>query len=207
MSAHDPGEAGSASQLLCGFGSNPQWTWSRVSSDPRTFERWLNAHAGKVKTLSFGNHRKFESKRPAILFRVVESFQEWVMDNGASPSEAFNRPANVSQQAWFDALFHGLSKNVYRFRRTGAFDFLCLLADLGLAEVRAGSCYLGGSTGPLAGAKKLWGERKPRELGRLADDLAKKLGITFEVVEDALCMWQKREKRKRRSLRPQADHP
>lgn len=72
------------------------------------------------------------------------------------------------------------------------FDFLALLNILGLAEVEPGSCHIVGSTGPKEGAKRLWGRDKtPRELGRLADELAATLGLSPHAVEDALCNWQK----------------
>ncbi len=48
-----------------------------------------------------------------------------------------------------------------------------------------------GSTGPLKGAIKLWGKRPPSELSRLADAAAKALEIRYDVLEDALCVWQK----------------
>jgi len=78
-----------------------------------------------------------------------------------------------------------------RFGRTGRFDFLALLLDLQLVSAEPASCYLRGSTGPLQGARKLWGKRPVSQLDYLAADLAQRLGISPIVLEDALCNWQK----------------
>lgn len=180
----------SAARLLCGFGNRPQWTWKRVSSNPRAFQEWLTKHREDLKSLYFGNHRKFESKKATALFRVFESFLEWATDHGGRPSGAVADAAKTTPEANFHALFSSLH-GIYRMGRTGAFDFLCLLGDLELLNVRPGSCYLVGSTGPLAGAQKLWGERRPADLALLADKAAEALEIPFDVFEDALCMWQK----------------
>jgi alpha-glutamyl/putrescinyl thymine pyrophosphorylase-like protein len=187
----DPSEkAQSAGEFLCAFGTSPYWTWMRVSSDIHSFRSWLIKNSERLKALSFGNHRKYEAKKPMILYRVIVSFLDWVKDNWDTPESAFQRNSHGGPEAKFDALYHSL-KSVFRFGRTGAFDLLCLLGNMGILPVRAGSCYLPGSTGPLKGARKLWGRRPPKELGRLADLTAQTLRIPFEVFEDALCMWQK----------------
>ena len=179
-----------AGEFLCAFGTSPYWTWMRVFSDIHSFRSWLIKNSEKLKALSFGNHRKYEAKKPLILHGVVASFLDCVKNNGDTPKSAFRTSNHGGPEANFHALYHSL-KNVFRFGRTGAFDLLCLLGNIDILRVRAGSCYLPGSTGPLKGARKLWGMRPPKELGRLADSKAQALGIPFEVFEDALCMWQK----------------
>ncbi len=82
-------------------------------------------------------------------------------------------------------------RNLRQFGRTGAFDLLCLLGDLGILNVRPDSCYLSGSTGPFKGAQRLWGKRLPKELTRLADEAARALGVPIAVFEDALCGYGK----------------
>jgi hypothetical protein len=153
-------------------------------------EDWLMEHRDHLKSLHFGNHRKYESHKPQIIFQVVASFLDWGTENGGTPSAAFGVGPRGNPEARFDALFKSL-RGIYRFDRTGAFDLLCLLGGLGVLPVRAGSCYLIGSTGPLKGARKLWGKRSPSELARLADVTAKALRIPYDVFEDALCMSQK----------------
>ena len=90
----------------------------------------------------------------------------------------------------FDILYRRLH-SVTRFGRTGCFDFLVLLLELGLISAEPRSCYLRGATGPLKGAKKLWGDRLPKELDELAADLSDRLTVSPIVMEDALCNWQK----------------
>jgi hypothetical protein len=187
----DPSEkAQSAGEFLCAFGACPYWTWVRVSSDTDSFRSSLIKNGERLKALSFGNHRKYEAKKPLIFYRVITSFLDWVKDNGGTPESAFQRNSRGGPEANFDTLYYSL-KSVFRFGRTCAFDLLCMLGNMGILPVRAGSCYLPGSTGPLSGARKLWGRRRPKELGRLSDLTAQALGIPFEVFEDALCMWQK----------------
>lgn len=185
----DKAQTESPGLLLCGFGSQPIWTWSRVNADPNSFRSWLFIQQDKLSTLRFGNHRKFESNQPEALFKVISSFVEWVRFSGGSPSQALAVSNDVAPEEGFDLLFRSL--NVQRFGRTGKFDMLCLIGDLGLIKIRPGSCYLSGSTGPLRGAIELFGQKTPAELTRLSDRLAKKLGVAVEVFEDALCNWQK----------------
>jgi hypothetical protein len=189
-SSDNPDKAESATKILCAFGRRPYWTWVRVSLAAHSLKSWLGENREALKSLRFGNHRKYESHKPVILYRVIRSFIQWVNDNGGSPGSAFQPRANGGPGVHFDHLYHSL-KGIFRFGRTGAFDLLCMLGDMGILPVRTDSCHLVGSTGPLRGARKLWGMRPPRELNRLADSTAKTLKIPFEIFEDALCMWQK----------------
>ena len=91
----------------------------------------------------------------------------------------------------FDLLYWRLRDTLFRFGRTGVFDFLSLLVDLGLLDAVAGSCYLSGATGPLKGARMVWGRRPVAELDALAANLARELEVPPQCVEDALCNWQK----------------
>lgn len=184
-----PEEYESAGRFLCGFGSTPMWTWKRVSGDILAFSSWLRAHTAELATLRYGNHRKFESKKPDDIAAVVGSFVAWVQSRGGSPSAAFVTPDKLSPQECFHALYDAFK--VYHFGRLGRFDFLCLLGDLDLLPIEPDSCYISESTGPLRGAQKLCGQLDPRELGSIADELARALGVSPVVVEDALCMWQK----------------
>lgn len=95
-----------------------------------------------------------------------------------------------NEEAKFDALYHAMGE-IQQFGRTGRFDALCLLGSIGLISVKPGSCYLKGSTGPLRGARKLFGRHPVNVLARLTDESAKYLEIAMEVFEDALCNWQK----------------
>jgi hypothetical protein len=64
----------SAVKLLCAFGNKPYWIWQRLHANPSVFRTWLVDHADDLKSLSFGNHRKFESKKSDNIWKVVASF-------------------------------------------------------------------------------------------------------------------------------------
>ena len=179
----------SASRLLCGLGKSPTWTWKRVSSDLRGFKGWLKENRSSLRELRFGNHRKYESKKPQALYEVIASFVSWVRKNGGTPSSAFAARSSKDPEEWFDSLYRSLE--VRRFGRTARFDTLCLLADMRILPVKPGSCYIRGATDPLRGASKLWGKRSPSALNFLADQAAKSLQVPVDVFEDALCNWQK----------------
>jgi len=173
----------SASLLLCGFGLEPRWTWKRVSGRPKTFRNWLYDHTNDLESLSFGNHRKFESQKPDLLWKVIESFIELAKRHGGPR-------AMVPSDDPFHVLYRRLSP-LHRFGRTGCFDFLVMLLDLALISAEPTSCYLRGATGPKQGAELLWGKRPIAELDNLAAELAERLGVSPIVLEDALCNWQK----------------
>ncbi len=189
-STDSPETVPSAAKILCGFGGEPHWTWKRVSSELISLRPWLMENRKNLKSLRFGNHRKYESHKPLILHAVIASFCSWVVDNGGTPSRAFGTSMDGNHEASFDRLYSSL-RHVFRLGRTGVFDLLCLLGNTGILTVRPGSCYLRGSTGPLRGARKLWGQRAPAELSELADATAKGVEIPSGIFEDALCMWQK----------------
>ncbi len=189
-STEDPGVVVSSAKFLMGFGQQPYWTWGRISSNPESLRIWLLEHHVELRSLSYGNHRKYESQKPEILYRVFRSFLDWVAENGGPPTVAFRLEVEESPESKFRLLFKSVG-SIFRFRRTGTFDLLSLMGGMGLLPVRADSCYLRGSTGPMKGALKLWGRRPPRELSLLADATAKALDIPYDIFEDALCMWQK----------------
>lgn len=188
-----PSEVESAGRFLCGFTEEPMWTWNAVSSDFGRLTRWLGNHQTDLTTLNFGNHRKYESKQPAELGRVISGLVAWVHRTGGAPAAALGTDRVAETDDEFARLFGSLSQ-VYRFGRTGSFDTLVLLADMGLFPARPRSCYLQRPTGPLRGASELFGQRPPRELERMADNLARCMSLPFEVTEDMLCNFQKRGK-------------
>jgi len=179
-------QLGSASLLLCGFGSEPRWTWERVSARPNALHSWLHEHADDLASLSFGNHRKYESQKPDLLWEVIESFIELAERHGGPGALVTVAPGDDS----FDVLYRRLLP-LRRFGRTGRFDFLVMLIDLALLLAEPTSCYLRGATGPKQGAELLWGKRPIAELDCLAAELAGQIGVSPIVLEDALCCWQK----------------
>jgi hypothetical protein len=178
----------SASRFLCAFRRTPFWTWKRVSKNQEALREWLFDIADELETLMYGNHRKYESQKPKHIRSVIESFINLAIDYG-SPTDLIAIDVDEIDDG-FDLLYRRL-RPVKRFGRTGRFDFLVLLLDLGFISAEPSRPYLRGSTGPLAGAKLLWGEQSPKTLDDLAADVSAQLGVSPIVMEDALCNWQK----------------
>lgn len=78
------------------------------------------------------------------------------------------------------------------FARTGGFDLLVLLGDLGVLELTPPRLYLAGATGPLEGARIVLPDiHDERELDQRLAQIATEFGISITVLEDTLCNWQK----------------
>ncbi|GAB3861562.1 hypothetical protein GCM10028822_41230 [Hymenobacter terrigena] len=184
------------------LGSGNPWTWARVSTDLQGFRRWLVANEATLRQAgSFGNHRKYESLVPpgtgAGTADTVAGYVSWVKDAGGH--DALHKAAQAAgtpQQA-FDYLYQGLEE-VLRFGRTARFDYLCMLGKLGIATLVPGSAYLHQATGPLRGVRLLFGGDVNSNFSAtaLTNDLAQlevylQLPFGFQVLEDALCNWQK----------------
>ncbi|MBO0876130.1 MAG: hypothetical protein J2P19_22350 [Pseudonocardia sp.] len=83
-----------------------------------------------------------------------------------------------------------------RFGRTARFDYLTMLGKIGLAEVEPDCAHLVGSTGPQRGARLLLEGRKngaptAQLLEKRIASVQEALDISYDVLEDALCNWQK----------------
>jgi len=98
-------------------------------------------------------------------------------------------------RATFDYLYESM-KDVASFGRTARFDYLTMVGKLRLAQIEPGSTYMQGATGPLSGARLLFGGRtdaalSQRELDAYLVRLEACLVVGMQVLEDALCNWQK----------------
>lgn len=174
------------------------WDWESVYTDPDAVRKWMVSNEERVKSLKFGNHRKYRTNNPNSPIgtaAVIRSFVEWVDQKGqGSPYRAL---LNISQadtpENKFDKAYHEIS--LKQFGRTGKFDFLCLLGNLNILEASPPHCYLVGSTGPKNGAlKMLTGKSNGPVTNKIAEtieQLRKHLSVAAEVMEDALCNWQK----------------
>jgi len=203
-SAGTPDEVESAGRFLCAFGQRPTWNWTFVSAEHSAFIDQLYASQAKLRTLRFGNHRKYRSPRPHAIVEVVNSFVQWARCHDGSPSAAFAPQQGSTPEQGFRELYRRF--DVDDFRRLGRFDLLNLLGVIKLVNIQPDSCYLVGSTGPLAGAKKLCGKGayglSDWELSEINDNLACRLGISYSVMEDALCLWQKKPRKRMAGLSP-----
>jgi len=168
------------------------WQWSAVARDVAGFARWMDGHSASIKAAGggFGNHRKYESL--GTTGSVTSSYVAWV---GPRRSQELRfreviAPASDNREAAFDLLYASMHE-VARFGRTARFDFLTLVSRLELLPIAPGRAYLGGATGPLRGAKLLFGGGTAGELeGRLVT-VNRHLQLGFDILEDALCNWQK----------------
>ena len=183
------------------------WTWERTSLNPGEFRKWLSDNYGTLKgdgiPRNFGNHRKYETLKPGSprgTGLVVESYIDWVKPFGSHELLIRDAEEKVGKdsRAMFDYLY-GSMDSVISFGRTAKFDYLTMLAKLGLVSIEPGSTYMQGSTGPVKGARLLFSGNANagincRDLESLLVDFEGNLSIGpigMQVLEDALCNWQK----------------
>ena len=189
-----------AREIYGQFGSGNRWDWISTSTNPQRFREWLNAHLGRLTrpgiARGFGNHRKYISLNAFSQNGTGAAFETYVNWIGPSRthSEAFEQAKQLADgepQKAFHELYLSMDK-VATFGRTARFDYLTMVAKLKLAPIEPGSPYISGSTGPLQGARLLYGVgEKPALLNQLVADLGSNLGVDMQVIEDALCNWQK----------------
>ena len=181
--------------------SGDPWTWNKISSDVAGFRDWLDEHHTSLaaKPGGFGNHRKREhlggwaANGTGV---AVATYVEWA---GEPPRQA-DRFAEAIEAAAADPFkaFANMDASlgaVQRFGRLARFDYLNTVRRLGFADITPGHAYFKGSSGPLAGARLLFGPSttKPavNDYETKAAALAACLGVGFDVIEDSLCNWQK----------------
>lgn len=182
-----------ARQLYGRLGSGGSWDWASVSANPQAFSNWFDANVGLFDTTGshgFGNHRKYESLRETSA--VVKSYVAWVgppRTHQELMAEALHDCANDPRRA-FDEIYRTMT--VFRFGRTAKFDYLTMLGKLSLSPIQPGSTYMSGATGPLDGARLLLGRNdRPTDLDKEVKQLGSSLKVGMQVMEDALCNWQK----------------
>lgn len=183
------------------LGSGATWSWDAVSTNVNEFRRWLDESIDTIKSLQprrgFGNHRKYESLSAWTANgtgAVVASYVKWVGPAGHDDCIARVTGELASPVHRFDALYKSV-RGVHRFGRTAAFDYCSTLGKLALAAIEPSAACLAGATGPLTGARLLLcnpGEPlSPSSLEAVLTPLRSKLEVGFDVLEDALCNWQK----------------
>lgn len=187
------------------LGQGGLWDWAAVSRNPLAFRGWFAANESILRgadgiSRRFSNHRKFESLNASSssgTASVLISYVNWV-----SPPKTHldivrecHRSVGQNPHTVFQALYKSMD-TVRRFGRLGKFDFLAMLGKLGIAPVAPGSTFLNGASGPLKGARLLFGGNPNSNLS--ANELETKLvafgqhtNIGAQAIEDALCNWQK----------------
>ncbi len=186
-------------ELYGKLGEGGRWDWASTSTDVEGFRSWLDTHKADFRRQGvpggFGNHRKYESldaRSENGTGAVVESYVQWVSpprNHEALIADALAEAENDPHGA-FDWLYQSMD-TLRRFGRTARFDYLTMIGNLGLANIEPGSAYLSGSTGPLRGAQLLFGTGSRAALEQLTAQLGNRLGVGMQVMEDALCNWQK----------------
>jgi alpha-glutamyl/putrescinyl thymine pyrophosphorylase-like protein len=186
------------------LGTGLRWDWANTSADPAGFREWLDAHQEEFKRegvpRGFGNHRKYQSldaHSATGTGAAVETYVRWVnppRSHQELVAEALDR-CGGDRRLSFDALFRSMNA-VASFGRTARFDYLTMVGKLGLAPIEPGSTYMQGSTGPVEGARLLFGGRttaalSPADLDRWLVELDARIQVGMQVLEDALCNWQK----------------
>lgn len=181
------------------FGQGGVWNWAAASQDPLAISDWLETvypNVTKVgRSRRFGNHRKFETLKPGPkgTGHALATYIQWVGQHGSHRALINDAHKRVGQdpQEVFAYLYKDLDK-VAKLGRLGKFDLLCNLSNLMIAPILPDKAYIAESTGPKVGAKLLFGGGfRTKRLEEASAKLAEHLNVSPQVIEDALCNWQK----------------
>lgn len=186
------------------LGGSTIWNWGSISSDVKGFKEWLDSNQSTLKDgdikRRFGNHRKYESLDAwsnTGTGAIIESYVDWISPPTTHQDKFQEVVKSSNNNAYnaFEHLYHSMS-DVIRFGRTAKFDYLTMIGKLGLAKIEPGHPYLQGATGPLRGARLLFGGKiksdlRSHELDKNLVELGSSLKVGMQVLEDALCNWQK----------------
>ncbi len=194
-----------AANVMGSFGSGQIWTARAYKQAPDQFLAMLTSQRNALSDMRqsgrYSNHRQYQSKAPESIARSFASFYQWEFSAGTFQQlvRRIHEARGQNPIEGFDALYKSLDE-VSGLGRLGKFDFLTMLGKLQIAPIEAGSTYLVGSTGPLAGAKLLFfGERdfaiSAQTLQVKLDHLDEYLEVGKQVIEDSICNWQKRPDR------------
>jgi hypothetical protein len=181
-----------------------RWDWSRVSANPGSFRKWLAANEDVLKDAKirrrFGNHRKYESLdawNPRGTGAAVETYVKWVKPP-RTHMEMIREARKVGgddPRKLFAYLYDSMDA-VATFGRTAKFDYLTMIGKLQLAPIEPGSTYMNGATGPFKGSNLLFGGSidsglTRKDIDQSLVDMGAALKVGMQVLEDALCNWQK----------------
>lgn len=182
------------------LGQGGRWDWQTIAADTILFRHWLHDSLDELRrpgARGFGNHRKYESLNAwetTGTGEAVSSYVDWVLDGHANHSERFAEAITLGPRAGFDRLYESM-RAVARFGRIARFDYLNSLRRLELLDVRPPHTYLVGATGPLRGARLLLegvgGSMRATDAQSRLENFTALTGIEADVLEDAVCNWQK----------------
>lgn len=159
------------------FGQSGQWDWVSTSNNTGAFRSWLRAHRHYFLMPGFrggfGNHRKYlslDADSPNGTGAAFESYVAWVSPPRNHPDMIADAclVGDGDRERTFEYLFNSMDR-IASFGRVAKFDYLTMLGKLKIAPVSPGSPYLQKATGPLAGARLLFGQgHKPARLNNMA---------------------------------------
>lgn len=191
--------------IYSGLGTET-WTWDKITEDFRKFEQWFAKASIELTNTStqrqYGNHRKYEtlknnSKRSIPL--VFKSYIDFI-GNTRSHTARFAEAGTIAHtpELLFELLYSNM-RSVISFGRTAKFDYLTMLRKTNLLNIEPSHLFLKGSTGPIKGCRLLLSNNKDNGdsveiLNEKLSSLAEILPIDYlrmQVLEDALCNWQK----------------
>jgi len=175
------------------------WEWQTVIQNPGLLADWIDLNQDTLRSRGkFGNHRKYESLKREKTGTTIMSYIDWIgpAQNHAQHFTTLEPPSNNRRQR-FQSFYNSLSA-IYRFGRTAKFDYVTMLGKLGLVDVEPDSVYMNGASGPYTGANLLFTGNEDAGLPRaqIEDQLAAleahlQLRFGMQILEDALCNWQK----------------
>lgn len=180
------------------LGDGGTWDWPSVSADPDGFRHWLHENVDPLQAdgpRGFGNHRKRESLAAWSdrgTGAAVATYVGWVSSAGDHQTlfEAALARNDGSPTAAFRDLYESMHF-VASFGRLARFDYLSTVGRLRIAPILPDSAHLSGSSGPLRGARLLFGGGSAATLDSRLDEVEAVLGVGYDVLEDAICNWQK----------------
>ena len=197
---HSTGGWRYAREVYGRLGDGELWDWATTSADPEGFRQWLSANELQIKRPGvpggFGNHRKYQSLNAWSdkgTGTAVASYIQWIgppRTHAEFFRQALKNADNDPREA-FKGLYKSMEE-VASFGRLARFDYLAMVGKLGLANIEPDSTHLQGSTGPLKGARLLFGAGLTTgQLETWLLILGAVLGVNMQVLEDALCNWEK----------------
>ena len=191
--------------IYSGLGTRT-WTWQDITSDFQGFSGWYDRASVELtrdsRLRQYGNHRKYETLRHNSRRAIPVVFRSYIDFIGQSGSHAarFSEAETIATtpQLLF-ALLYSNMRSVVSFGRTAKFDYLTMLKKTGLLDIEPGHLFRAGSTGPIKGCRLLFSNSKTN--GDSLNVLNEKLTalslilpvqhLQMQVLEDALCNWQK----------------
>ncbi|RZL05453.1 MAG: hypothetical protein EOO89_26420 [Pedobacter sp.] len=185
--------------VYSGLTDNIVWNWENVCADRDGFLAWLNANQDTLRARGkVGNHRKYQSLdayNANGTGSAINSYIDWIGENHNHQElidNALDASENDPKRA-FRHLYNSMNA-VKSFGRMARFDYLTMIGKLNLINIVPDSTYMTGATGPVTGARILFGQNvNSTTFEEWFTELDEHLGLEFgmQILEDAVCNWQK----------------